>query len=159
MLAQVLCTFAGGIFLLDANGKVLFANTQGQYMLDEREVLCSFENALVASDALVNRELQDAIRSANEQTSHARAIPLHSGEQRWLAHVLPIKHGAGQCLGSASASAVAVVVRKVGLSLAPGLAIVARQFKLTASEVRVLQGVVDVGGVLDILIQANAVIE
>lgn len=153
-LSKALDSLAAGIFLLDASGRILFANSAGQRALDDRKVLYSVENNLVASEGSANQELQDALKSANEQTAQTSvrgtAIPLQSGQERWLAHVLPLNHGVRQSLGDAFASTVAVFVRKAGVSLPSPLEIVARQFKLTASEVRVLKGILDIGGVPEI---------
>jgi DNA-binding CsgD family transcriptional regulator len=63
-----------------------------------------------------------------------------------LAHVLPL---AGSRLrASLQPSAVAAVfIREASLDIAPALDNVARLYKLTGTELRVLQAIVDIGGV------------
>ena len=76
------------------------------------------------------------------------AVPLtpESGE-RWLAHVLPLTSGHRKLVGAAHAAVAAVFVRKPGLDSRSPLEALAKLYKLTATEVRVLQGVVEIGGV------------
>jgi hypothetical protein len=76
------------------------------------------------------------------------ALPLtgRTGE-RYVAHVLPLTSGARRKAGVSYSAAAAVFIRKAGLDLPSPPEAVAKQFKLTSAEVRVLFAIVQIGGV------------
>jgi DNA-binding CsgD family transcriptional regulator len=75
-------------------------------------------------------------------------VPLAcTGGEGWLAHVLPLTAGARREAGITHAAAAAVFVRKASLESSPSaMETIGKVYKLTPSELRVLQAVVEVGG-------------
>jgi DNA-binding CsgD family transcriptional regulator len=79
------------------------------------------------------------------------AIPLTARDgERHVAHVLPLTSGARRRAGSTYAAAAAVFVHKAALDSPPPQAVVAKLYKLTPTELRVLLAIVQVGGVPEV---------
>jgi len=75
-------------------------------------------------------------------------VPLRAfDDHRHVAHVLPLTSGARRQAGVAYSAAATVFVRKVSLDTRSPMEAIARLYKLTVSELRVLQAIVEVGGV------------
>ena len=76
------------------------------------------------------------------------ALPLATRDGgAYLAHVLPLTSGARRKAGTAYAAAAAIFVRKAELELPSTPEVIARHYRLTPSELRVLLAVIEVGGV------------
>jgi DNA-binding CsgD family transcriptional regulator len=75
-------------------------------------------------------------------------VPLsaRNGEHH-VAHVLPLTSGARRRAGTAYAAVAAVFVHKVALTTPSPPEVIAKTYALTASELRVLLAIVNVGGV------------
>jgi DNA-binding CsgD family transcriptional regulator len=70
-----------------------------------------------------------------------------SAPERWLAHVLPLASGARREAGMTFSASAAVFVRKTCLDAPSALETLAKLYRLTGTEVRALQGIVDIGGI------------
>jgi DNA-binding CsgD family transcriptional regulator len=66
--------------------------------------------------------------------------------ERYVAHVLPLTSGARRRAGMAYAAAAALFVRKAALETPSPPEIIAKTYKLTPTELRVLLALVEVGG-------------
>jgi DNA-binding CsgD family transcriptional regulator len=79
-------------------------------------------------------------------------LPLTTTDgERHVAHVLPLKSGAR--LGSGHADAVAAVfVHKATLDGTSPSEVIGQTYKLTRAELRVLSGIVDIGGVPEVAV-------
>jgi len=64
-----------------------------------------------------------------------------------VAHLLPLTSGARRRAGVAYRAAAAVFVRKAALEARSPPEVIARTYQLTPTELRVLLGIVEVGGV------------
>jgi DNA-binding CsgD family transcriptional regulator/PAS domain-containing protein len=143
---------AAGVFLLDASRRVTYANSAAQELLRAGEILRITQNALVATDQQVDQMLGTVFAAAGggdvQVGAKGVAVPLTGlhGE-RWLAHVLPLTSGVRQRIGTVHTAVAAMFVRKASLDAPSSLETLARLYKLTVSELRVLQAVVEVGGV------------
>ena len=152
MLADALGGLAAGVFLVDASARIVFANAAGQAMLEERKIFNSAPGMLNAHDQQADQALRNifaAVDSGDETSVSASvgvSVPDRHGE-RWLAHVLPLTSGARQRARVTYSAVAAVFVRKATLDAASPMETLAKLYKLTASELRVLQTVVEVGGV------------
>jgi DNA-binding CsgD family transcriptional regulator len=150
-LADTLGKVAAGVFMVDAEGRIGYANATGQAMLDRGDIVRTRRAALVAVDPEAARALRETIAAAAAGGAigiRGMSVPLGgSHPERWLAHVLPLTSGARQKASATYSSVAAVFVRKVTLALPSPLELLARLYRLTASEVRVLHGVVDIGNV------------
>jgi DNA-binding CsgD family transcriptional regulator len=152
MLADTLDGLAAGMFLVDATGRIVHANISGQVMLDEGNVLRRAGGRLVANAVNTDQMLKDVFAAAGNGDmavgTRGVAVPLEAqnGECH-VAHVLPLTAGARRRGGNAYTAVAAVFVHKAALDApsSPPDAL-ARAYDLTAMELRVLLGVVQVGG-------------
>jgi DNA-binding CsgD family transcriptional regulator len=152
MLADTLAGVASGVFVVGANARVVFANPAGRDMLGEGTILREAKGALVAAEPQADHALQEVIATAGrgdaELGGRGVAIALTDPEgERWLAHVLPLTSGARRQAGITYSAVAAVFVRKVSLYTLSSMEIISKLYGLTASEVRALQAVVEIGGV------------
>jgi DNA-binding CsgD family transcriptional regulator len=141
-----------GVFLLDSHCHIAFANMAAQALLDDATILRTVNNALIAVDPHAARLLRDVIAAAGDGDgavgTDGVAIPL-SGKlgQNWVADILPLTSGARRQAGDRHSAVAAVFVRKVSMATSYPTEVAARQFRLTPSEVRVLDAVLKVSGV------------
>jgi DNA-binding CsgD family transcriptional regulator/PAS domain-containing protein len=166
-LTAALRQVAAAVFLVDARGRIEFANEAGTTMLQDGTILRSEQGLLIAVTAGANQVLRDTFEAARDGDTAIGVggvgVPLTSlGRERWLAHILPLTSGARKRMGAPNAAVAAVFVRKAGLDSRSSLETLSKLYKLTATEVRVLQGVVEIGGVpqiADVLGVAEATIK
>jgi DNA-binding CsgD family transcriptional regulator len=149
---DALDTLTAGVFLVDARCGIVFANLAGQALLDEADVLHASHGVLTMVEAQAGRAFRDAIEAAvgGDLAIGVRGIALPLSPQpdrRWLAHILPLTSGARQDAGLTYGAVAAVFVRKAALETPSPMQTVARLYKLTPSELRVLGAIVEVGGV------------
>jgi DNA-binding CsgD family transcriptional regulator len=149
-LANTLDGLSAGIFFVDCNDRIVHMNAAGRDLLAEDDVLRSVNGQLLTRDTKVNHDLRkllafddpEAIGSKNV----AFALNAQDGE-RYIAHVLPLTLLAQHGDRMHSKAVAAVFVRKVELDSHSCGELIARSFKLTPAELRVLLAIVDVGGV------------
>ncbi len=153
--ADTLDGLATAIFLADAKGRLVYANTAGHAMLADASVVHATAGKLVATDAIADHALHDIFMHA--ETGDAAigtagiAVPLSSREgERYIAHVLPLS-GARRKAGIAYSAVAAVFLRKAALDPPPHpLETIANAFGLTPAEMRVLMMIVEIGGVPEV---------
>jgi DNA-binding CsgD family transcriptional regulator len=151
-LADTVSRIAAGVFMIDGQGRIAFANEAGERMLGEGSVVCSAQGVLTAANSEASRMLRDLFAAADHNSRsldlRGAAVPLvWSSDARWLAHVLPLGSGARKEAGYRFSATAAVFVRNAGLDTPSALETLAKLYGLTGSEVRVLQGIVDIGGI------------
>jgi DNA-binding CsgD family transcriptional regulator len=150
VFADVLDGLNTAIFIVDEQGRIVHANVTGHDMLYANDILRSVGGRLTASDAQVNHTFKDLFAAAAKGDASfgakatAQAMTAHDGE-RYVAHVLPLTSGERRWTGIAFASVAAVFVRKVALE--SSIDSIAQTYKLTPTELRVLNSIVEVGGV------------
>lgn len=152
VLTETLDHVDAGVFLVDANGHLVFANAEGEAMLDEARILCRRQNALAAVVPEADRSLRDIFAAAekgdNSLGTRGVALPLStSPSDRWFAHVLPLTSGARHRTGSRLDATAAVFVRQASLADPSPLEELAKRYRLTASEIRVLDALLKVSSV------------
>jgi DNA-binding CsgD family transcriptional regulator len=140
------------VFLVGGDGAISFANDPARKMLEEATLVQARDNALHAVGSDADRILRDIFTSAaNGDASvgvRGVAVPLTgSSEERWFAHVLPLTSGRRQEAGQANHAVAAVFIRKTAPNAPPPLEAIAKLYRLTASEVRVLDAVLKTNGV------------
>ncbi len=148
-------TFDGlsaGVFLLDANARIVFANSTGNAVIDDGRMLRREQDALVATDpqqaALLRGVVAAAANGDAAVGTGGIAIPLGcSHTNRWIAHVLPLTSGARRRAGIAYSAVAAVFVRQASMEMRSPMNAIADTYKLTASELRVLCALVEVSGI------------
>ncbi|QOZ48674.1 LuxR family transcriptional regulator [Bradyrhizobium sp. CCBAU 53340] len=135
-----------GLYLLDADGNLVHANTAGQVLLDAGHILHQTRGQLTAGDPVVNQALRHA--SAFVLDASGSAVPMIGTDgQRYVAHVLPLTSGPRRRAGIAYGAVIALFVRKAALTIPSRSEAIAKAFKLTPTELRVLLTIVELGGI------------
>ena len=152
--ADTLDCFAG-LFLVDTIGRIVHANAAGHAILDADDYLKAVGDRLRASDPQVDRTLSDIFAAASKGDSAVGskgvAVPLRARDgERHVAHVLPLTSGMRRSAGKTYAAAAALFVHKASLDTPSPPEAIARSYKLTPTELRVLLAIVEVGGVPDV---------
>ena len=107
---------------------------------------------LAANDADAEQALHEVFLAAGSGDAAVGtkgiAVPLIKRDgERYVAHVLPLTSGARRRAGTSYAAAAALFVHKAALETPSPPEVIAKTFKLTPSELRVLLAIVEVGGV------------
>jgi len=154
-IADTLDGMAAGMFLVDANGRIVHANGRGQGMLDDSDIFRGVSGRLTARSPQADQMFRDVFAAADAGDAAVGvkgiAVPLtaNNGDQ-WVAHVLPLTSGARRQAGRSYAAVAAVFVRKAALDLSCPMETMAGLYKLTRAELRVLMAIVEIGGVPDV---------
>jgi DNA-binding CsgD family transcriptional regulator/PAS domain-containing protein len=153
--ADTLDGLDAGLYLVDANGRLIHANAAGQAILDARDILHEIRGHLAACDPKTSQILREIFAAAGQGDSalgaRGIAVPLTGKDgQRYVAHTLPLTSGARRRAGVAYRSVAALFVRKAALAMPPRSEVIGKAFRLTPTELRVLLAVVEVGGTPEI---------
>jgi DNA-binding CsgD family transcriptional regulator len=149
-LTQTLDSVTAAVFLVGSNGRLVFANAPGRVMLEDSALLVERNGVLTATATEVQRALRDALlaaESGNAAADGGGPIPLATPQGRWFANVLPLTSGDRRRTGALHSAVAAIFVRKASPASPPPLEALAKLYKLTASEVRLIDAVMKVSGV------------
>jgi DNA-binding CsgD family transcriptional regulator/PAS domain-containing protein len=154
-LADTLDGLAAGMFVVDADARIVHANASGCAMMTAGKVLTGNGGRLSATDPQaeqVLREMFAAAQSGDDAVGiKGIAVPLRDPDgEPWVAHVLPLTSGIRQQAGISYSAVAAVFVCKATLDLSSPLETLADVYKLTPAELRVLFTIVQVGGVPEV---------
>jgi DNA-binding CsgD family transcriptional regulator len=151
-------TFDGlgaGMMLVDKGGRIVHANTAAHRLLAAGDVLTASDGRLVVNDDETGRNLREIF--SNADTGDAAigvkgiSVPLLARDGTdYVAHVLPLTSGARRGVGSGYAAAAALFIRKAELDIASPPELIAKHYRLTPTELRVLLAIVEVGGVPEV---------
>ena len=75
-LADALDSLSAGVFLIEANGRIVHANAAGRGILGVDDFLRSIGGRLVARDTKINRTLQDSFAGRGDLEIGSRGIAL-----------------------------------------------------------------------------------
>jgi DNA-binding CsgD family transcriptional regulator len=150
-LADTLDGLSAATLLVDASGRVVHANAAADALIAARSVLSRIGGRLRARRASDDKALQDALRAARagDDAVGAKgvALPLAGPDgEDYVARVLPLNAGARQRVGRAFAATAAVYVTKAELPVVTPATVIARRYRLTPMELRVLTVLVETGG-------------
>lgn len=153
--ADAFDAISAGMFLVDGDGRIVHANRSGHAMLIDGTVLRATGGRLAAVQAESDRGLRETLAAAGcgdaSLGSRGIAVPLMSlSGDRFAAHVLPLTSGARRRAGRAYAAVAAVFVHKAALNTSSPPEIIAKTYRLTPMELRVLLAVVEIGGVPEV---------
>ena len=153
--ADTLDGLSAGICLTDASGRIVHANAACHVILAAGDPFFVTGGRLVARDAQVDQTLQTMFAAAGEGDAaigtQGIALPLTGQDgARYIAHVLPLTSGARRLTGFAYTAVAAVFIRKAALESPAPPEVIARTYKLTPTELRVLLAIVEVGGVPEV---------
>ena len=149
--ADTLDGLNAGIFLVDATGLIVHANVAGHGILAVGDILRSFAGRLVAHDQQVDEVLRDAFKATEHGDAaigtKGIAVPLIARDgERHVAHILPLTSGARRRAELAITATAALFVQKAALETPSRPEAIAKAYKLTPTELRVLLTLVEVGG-------------
>ncbi|MDN5000130.1 helix-turn-helix transcriptional regulator [Bradyrhizobium sp. GCM10027634] len=150
ILTQVLDNVSAAVFLVGPGARIAFANAPGRLMLDESTILTQRNAALAATAPEAQRALRDALLAAERGHSAVGGggpILISTPLGRWFANVLPLTSGDRQRTGELYSAVAAVFINKSSPASPPPLEALAKLYKLTASEIRVVDAVMKVSGV------------
>jgi DNA-binding CsgD family transcriptional regulator len=153
--ADTLDGLSAGMFLVDANARIVHANATGHAILTAGDFLRAIGGRLVAGDPQTDRLLREIFIAASDGDAaigiKGIALPLTARDgERHVAHVLPLTSGARRRAGTAYAAAAALFVHKAALETPSPPEAIAKAYKLTPTELRILLAVVEVGGVPEV---------
>jgi DNA-binding CsgD family transcriptional regulator len=150
--ADALDGLSASVLFVDSNGRIVHANAAGRAMIADADILRASLGRLVASDPDVNLALRDIFLAAGSGDAAVGvkgvAVPLVARDgERYVAHVLPLSSGARSSAGLGYTAAAALFVQKAALATNSPPEVIARTYRLTPMELRVLLAIVEVGGV------------
>jgi hypothetical protein len=153
-LADTLDGIAAALFLVNAERRVVHSNVSGQQMLREGRIVRTVSGALKACDEKSDQTLQDVLAAADvEDSPHVSrvVVPLNvPNEGPHVAHLLPLTTGARRKANVTYSAIAALFVRKAELDLPHPFEALASHYQRTPTELEVLMGVVQIGGVPEI---------
>src|SRR5215470_17226447 len=154
-LVDLLDGISAAMFLVNGSGRIVHANASGHAMLAEASLLRADGGTLTADDAEAERALHEVFATAAEGDAAVGvkgiAVPLIARDgERHVAHVLPLTSGERRRAGTSYAATAAVFVQQAALDTPSPQEVVGKLYKLTPTELRVLLGVVQVGGVPEV---------
>lgn len=140
-----------GIGLIDADGGIVHVNAAFRALLSDGDTLSNVGGRLTATDSDADRILREAFAAAGRGEAaidgHGLALPLTTGSGGiHVAHLLSLASGTGPKAGAVAA----LIVHKTELPMPSQPDMLARHYKLTPTELRVLLAIVDVGGVPEV---------
>ena len=149
--AETIDGLAAGVFLVDDEGRLIHSNVSGRQMLrgDAPVVLGSGAARL---ERIAKNEAGRLLRDGGdaEPSGQDRSLAFESQDgERFVTHVLPLTSGARLAASNGHNAVAALFVHRASLDLRSVPEVLARTFGLTPSELRVLLGVIDAGGVAE----------
>jgi len=153
--ADALDGLSAAIFLVDAKGHILHKNAAARTLASAGKVLSATDCRVFAHDATANGLLRDAFLAAGDGDdaigTKGVSLPLTTRDgDDYLAHVLPLTSGTRRRAGSSYSAVAALFVSRVRQYTPSPPEVIARRYKLTPMELRVLLAIVEVGGVPDV---------
>jgi DNA-binding CsgD family transcriptional regulator/PAS domain-containing protein len=154
-LAEALDGLSTGMFLVDASGHIMHANAAGHVLLEAGDVIQTMGGHLLARDRHADRVLREVFAAAGEGDaaigSNGISITINQeGGDPFVAHLLPLTSGERSRAGTSYKAAAALFVHKAALATASPPEVIAKTYRLTPTELRVMLAVVDFGSILEI---------
>jgi DNA-binding CsgD family transcriptional regulator/PAS domain-containing protein len=153
--ADMLDGLSAGLFMVDAAGRIVHANAAGHSILQKEDYLHTVGGRLAARDSQTDQSLRDLFAAAGNGDEalgiKGIAVPLTASDgEHHVAHVLPLTSGARRNAGAPFAAVAALFVHKAALDTPSPPEAIAKAYKLTPTELRVLLAIVEIGGVPEV---------
>lgn len=153
--ADTIDGLAAGTFLVDENARIVHANKAGHAMLVAGNPLRAVGGRLEAVAASSDQTLRDIFAASGKGDAaigvKGIAVSLRGdGGEPHVAHILPLTSGARRRAGKSYAATAAVFVHKATITTPSPPEVIARAYRLTPTELRVLLAIVEVGGVPEV---------
>jgi DNA-binding CsgD family transcriptional regulator len=141
---------SAGMFFVDASARIVHANANGHAMVAQGSLLRVVDGKLVPTDVSAEQALNEVYAMAERGDAAVGikgiAVPLLALDgERHVAHVLPLTSGARRRAGTSYAAAAAMFVQKAALDTPSPQELIAKLYKLTPTELRVLLAIMQVG--------------
>lgn len=154
-LAATLDGLSAGMFLVDAQCRIVHANAAGHAILQADDYLRAIQGQLFAADPQRNSALHDIVSAAvvGDDAVGIKGIAIaFVGRDggRHVMHVLPLTSGARRKAAKTFGAVAALFVHRASLEMPSPPEVIARTYRLTPTELRVLLAVVEVGGVPEV---------
>jgi DNA-binding CsgD family transcriptional regulator len=154
-LADTLDGLVSAMFIVDGGGRIVHANASGNLMVSEANVMRAPGGRLHALDPVANQALLDIYAAAqggdSELGKKGIAVPITArDDENYIAHILPLTSAGRRKAGISYGAVAALFVRKAALNLPSPPVAVARAFRLTQAELRVLFAIVEIGGTSEV---------
>ncbi|HUI94426.1 MAG TPA: LuxR C-terminal-related transcriptional regulator [Xanthobacteraceae bacterium] len=155
IFADTLDGLGAGMFLLAVDGRIVHANAAGRGTLSAGDLLRSIHGRLSACDAKAHEVLRGAIAAAGDGSAGiggkgiVLALTARDGE-RYVVRVLPLTPDARRGAGYAYKASAALFLHKAALGGLAAPEVIGKVYNLTPAELRVLLGIVEVGGVPEV---------
>jgi DNA-binding CsgD family transcriptional regulator len=143
------------MLLIDAGGRIVHANAAAHTMLASGNVLRVSSGRIVTNDPGVDQNLREIFDAAGKGDAalgmRGIAFPILARDgENYVGHVLPLTSGARSKTGSTFAATAALFIRKAELAIPAAPEVIAKTYKLTPAELRVLLAVAEIGGAPEI---------
>jgi DNA-binding CsgD family transcriptional regulator len=155
MFTEILDGLSAGMFLVDAEGRIVHANAAGHAMIADGNLLRAVNGRLAPTDPDAAQNLKDVFAAAGVDDSavgtRGISVPLRAREgEQLVAHALPLSSGMRRDTGNAYKAAAVLFVHRADPDTPAPPEVIAKTYRLTPSELRVLLAVVEVGGGPDV---------
>jgi len=153
--ADALDGIRAGVFLVDADARIIHANEAGHAMLIMDDFLRMVDGRLEAGDREVDQALSESFSAASNGDGalgvKGIAVPLTGRDGKaYTAHVLTLTSGERRGAARASTAVAALFVREAALVIPSPPEVIAKSYRLTPTELRVLLSILDVGGIPEV---------
>jgi DNA-binding CsgD family transcriptional regulator len=143
---------AAAVFLVSRDARLIHANTQGAKMLAAGDPLRLADGHIHATGMKAARELAASLdEAASDEVvvqRHGVAVPLVAATgERHVAHVLPMASGGRREAVAGNHATAALFVRRMDQKFPVAIETIARLYKLTDGETRVLHVILEAGSV------------
>jgi DNA-binding CsgD family transcriptional regulator len=149
-LVDLLDGISAAMFLVSASGRIVHANASGHAMLAQGSLLRATGGKLAPIDADAEQALYDAMADGGDAAAEAKgtAVPLTARDgDRYVAHVRPLTSGARRRVGATCEAAAAVFVHRPAVETGTPQEVIAKHYKLSPTQLRVLLAVVQLDSV------------
>jgi DNA-binding CsgD family transcriptional regulator/PAS domain-containing protein len=153
--ADTLDGMSSGLCMVDGAGRIVHANAACRRILDAGDPLFTLEGRIAARDNRADQALQEVFAAARSGDAavgtRCISVPLTAQNgTHHVAHVLPLTSGARRSAGRSYSAAAAMFIRRAALEPMSTPELIAKTYRLTPTELRVLLAIVEVGGVPDV---------
>lgn len=154
-LAAALDGIRAGMFLVNAEGRIVHANAAGHALLQKGDMLQVSGGRLHALDPETDGTFRNMFAAAacGDEALGVTGISVpiaFSGRDRHVAHVLPLTAGLRRETGTTYKAVAMLFVHKASIDAPSPPEVIAKTYHLTPTELRVLLGIVEVGGVPEV---------
>jgi len=153
--ADTLDGLSAGMFLVDADARLVHANVSGRAMLADGAVMAELGGRLAANDRQADQALCEVLAAAgggdDAVGTRGITIPIAAPDgKHFIVHVLALTSGARRRTGISYSAVAAVFVREAALDLPHPIETLTNLYKFTPAETRVLMTIVEISGVPEV---------